>query len=333
MVMSSVAFAGSNIESFSRTNTLIHYERYGDSGIVEQVSEINGSIFYFVMKEGYVYSSQLTPCGIYHFAFSYIDSNVVASGTLLQQDVLLEAFDEIPYGIIDGDIVSRAASQFSIIWDNVDKFITDVTTFEIEYTETEKNSFTSNSLEAEGVSLAAMGNSNFPPYASLQALISNEFQLYSNRHVLTRTESRGGVVGTAVVTENHTVWSTPDRSWWIPVTTTIISIGVLIAAPATVVLNVISSAVIGVGVLEIWRGVTIGRSNLNQSFARQVRVNGGQIRYIAAYDIGWHVFSGDDGWDRNRSQAVFRNRHWDFNNASSLAITGLNNFFRSLGIW
>lgn len=321
----STAVATDNGRPFTHTDHVIHYQRLGERGVAEQVAEIGGSIFYFVVTDEYAYSSQLTPCGIYNFAFSYIDSNVIVSG-ILSKSALLDTRCGLYSD--NGDTIDISLLMSSIVLNDLYSFATDTTIFEIVLHESVKNEYV-----GMRESPFSPRSETFPPYSSLTALTNNEFHTYSNLFLGSRTETRGGVRATATVNENHTVWSSADRSWWIGAGTTIASIAVLVIAPASVLINIISVTIIGVGIIQTAVSLTLGRTNLNQRFARIVRVNADQIWYFAAYDIVWHVFSGNLGWDINRSQAVSRNRHWDFNNVSLLSQTGLNNFFHSIGIW
>ena len=81
---------------------IVHHEVVDINGVVvEQVSELAGSIFSFRLTDEYTYSSQLTPYGYYIFAFGFNDSNIafyehfyLAETPLITQHLDISAFNK-----------------------------------------------------------------------------------------------------------------------------------------------------------------------------------------------------------------------------------------------
>ncbi|MCL2854577.1 MAG: hypothetical protein FWE21_03040 [Defluviitaleaceae bacterium] len=59
-----------NLHNELQMDNVLSYN--ADSGIFEQFDEFNGSLFHFVLTNDFVYSSQLSPEGVYSFAFRFL---------------------------------------------------------------------------------------------------------------------------------------------------------------------------------------------------------------------------------------------------------------------
>ena len=295
------------------------------------------------MTEQYTYASQLTPNGIYNFAFRYNDSVNVSTGDIWLADIETQSLDYIePESNLNMDLnrfTSRVSKNNSIrdnsfmlssfVLDNIDIYTTDIITFDDnnygEYTE----DITEMILFQEEQEIARMSSSRYPTLTSVvNELIRWELGegAFHNRLIGTRTRTQNGRTATANLTNSHSIHTFTNRWYDVLVNTAITVISVWASVPVTTLKGVISLALTAYGVYVTVKNFKLEIHVIDSSFTKVASVNGIN-EYWAGWQRRYESVRGDLGWSYP-SSTILNNRHWDFNDNIRLMDTALDNHFR-----
>lgn len=302
--------------AYNRTpqDGVIHHEMIdAKGGIVEQIEEHEGSIFYLRIADEYIYSSQLTPQGYYNFAFRYQDSYDIFTATLPLDNLF--ALDATAAGRFGrGDMQSDSVLLSSIVINNLHDLTEDVIHIEVNYYEEEDVVVHPESTpgdESAFCTYADMDPSNtlHRPlrhpfmtrgaglYPSISALIAGDFHnIYFRTHLGGLTQSRGGIMGNTRMYETFTVGWHRGRSTmvWIGTTLSVASL-LLDGWPAPIVRAFATFATGAAGAAITIYEFVLGELFVTEHYRRDISVNG-NLRYGFLRDIRHPALSGSLGY-------------------------------------
>lgn len=327
---------------------IIHHQVFDESGrIIEEIYEWEGNIFYFLMTEDYMYSSQTNLYGHYHFAFRANDSTQVLFG-----ETTINELSSVARGVeIDGiSLYDNTFNSRILTLSNIDYFVTD--TIEVIY-EDEPYIQLPN-LHNETLNPLSMYNTSFTPmnsqidnptgrwYGSMPVLMRMEFpNQFADRFVRSMLEVRSGVVAVGRLHESYVAF---DRIMLrlgpaTPITIaglTLAVIGLIAGGIATTTLRLIiatSSAVGGTIVAAVDAFMFV--HEVVAAHYRMVRVEDTPGWDIwAAREVSWRAGSGNNGAQIDLTQGSRVTMPWpEFNDPDRLLRMGIENWFQRNGIW
>ena len=341
-VFSTVAFA---VPSRLEDGFVLYETR--SIGLVEEVREFDGSVFYFRMTDEYTYSSQLTPLGYYVFGFRFNNSSEVLTGT----------FSVIDSGVmqrsrISGSLEDNSFSMFSLVVNNLDIFVTetiDMTNYVYQYVlplpdDNRIEHFDLTDIYADWQDLEGrmFTLSAFPApppsgriFSNLNTLVASDFPgQYANRFLQQHTELRGGRIANARLYETYTAFARHRVSIGAIANFAITTIGALLGLDFSTIKAIITTTIGLGGVVVAGVDAFIHRAEVVQSFTRLVVVNGGPGTMIwSAHDTSWDVIEGNRGAQIDATRNPRINSFWDFTDIQHLLRTGINNWASINNIW
>ena len=308
---------------------VVHYEFFdATSGEFEELFELDGSVFYFRRTETYTYSSQLTPYGYYHFAFSYNDSNRVDFGIFMFEAFLEENFDtNMAHG--------RGRSLQSLSYSVSDLIISDLSAFASDTLIVDMVSFYEELGQINFEELAAIEQFveivpfSQGPFASIDALIRQQFSApYSNRLISTDSVTRGGRTARGRLEESYGVGHVRQINFGFAVGATISVISAVLGFPITTVKTVVAFGFSLAGVAISLTSGTLITHTVSESTMREVFVNNGRWSYeIAWRTVNWNVLQGPLGFARDVTRhagGTFTEANFD--RSDILLTRGMNNY-------
>ena len=306
---------------------IIHYEvRDEDFNVTEQIFEYDGDVFHFIMTEDYIFSSQLTPLGVYHFAFREIGHNETTYGEFRTEE-LFESYTNEYVGILGhGYTISRTHIHnysdilSALILSDVNYFAQGTIVIE-NVVAIEKTDIFS---EYYGFEAFRAG----PPYANMNELLLNDFgQLYTGRLLMSRSFLSNGRSMVARLEENRTTGHRWRFDRWVLASTAITVITVNLNLPVATVRAVGMWTLSAAGIVMAARDFNWRVWEAELNYTKRVMIDGRQ-QYWAGRTMRWNMLQGPAGWDRDRTRVVHDSSHWDFFDNSGLIDTGINNFLR-----
>jgi hypothetical protein len=341
MMFSSVNVFASNNTEIIRDDVMIAYQATNDNfEVVEEILELEGSVFHFIKTDDHIFTSQLTPYGIVSFAFRSTENTIVYSGEieLYEMAQIIEADNDTNLFLTDlienkpSEIMRRRTATTSIsllsetIIDNLDILVTDVEAFEVTYVEDAPQMF-------EPATGFIPFNAQRAPYTSISDLLRNEFPApYTGRSLGSAIHHRGNLSATVRLTENYTLSHRRTISFTATSGTAISVIGTRLGLNVSTIVGVASFAVGALGVLHTIITSTFYVYLAEENWTRVGRVDAapGINMYWAGRTRSWNMLRGHLGFDIDRSRIVSDSSHWDFNDISGLMRTTSNNYFMSV---
>jgi hypothetical protein len=111
---------------------IMHLEQFHDDmGVVEEIFEINGTVFYFRRTATYTYSSQLSSLGYYDFAFRYNESHTVYAGIIHLYELFAVDSDAYSAHARSRSIHGQAVALSESVINNLSYHATNIITFDI----------------------------------------------------------------------------------------------------------------------------------------------------------------------------------------------------------
>jgi len=312
----------------SRDFNIIHEVVSVEDIITEQIAEIDGFIYNFIVTEEFVYSSRLTPEGHYSFAFRYINSDTAYSGEIdfsEESTAGLQVYSDMsaPVNMVSAsvDILNNSSLLSSFVLDNLEELATEAKDFETIYIEDgEIVEFTEHMISPRGE-------------ASVNNVIN---RLAANRHIVANANFNGrniggmecvqnGVRATVTLFHAHTLTQQHITSRFFAARTSELIVSLFFIIPVTTLRSVVSLA------WDVHNGIwaTIVSMNAERweivSRETKTAVIQGNTRHWAGRTAIFETYRGNLGFNVPANGNI--SMHWDFNDNMRLMNTALDNFF------
>ena len=315
-----------------RDDGFIHHEIVDENfNVVEEVYEFDGSIFYFLMTAEYTYSSQLTPEGFYHFAFSYRDSGVVSSGNLILENLQILDYSLPESNLISDEKISTRVSidnftrnnsliVSSFILDNMDEYVTNVESFEaIHYdSEVQEVEFS----DTNSISRMSLGRA----YHTIEDLIRAEYSpIYFNRSLGGISTTRNGIHVRCTLLESYTIYYRRQSTRWFDAGVSLGVISTLTGFSTAGLMSIISWSTGVAGLLISLYGFFFGDWVVEENYTRNAFIDNG-VWYWSGRTITTRLASGNAGYARNTSWYPSERIHSDFYDVYGIMYTAIDNY-------
>jgi len=301
-------------------------DRFNDVGrhehATEEIYEADGILFYFRITEDYVYSSQLSPLGIYNFAIRYNNSNAVTTGKIdIAEHPLMEHVADAANGNRGfrntDDQLSVSSVTSLLVIENLNAFATEVILFDMPEIST----------NIEQHSIAPLSNTGVDPIAAAH-LRQLGYSEHRGRFLGTHTQS--GVTATLLQDSTFfrvSVWNGRRLLVTFIVGATAAAVSAFLGIPPNKVKMIANWIIAPGGYWILSRNTNIYEQRVAVAVEKLALVSG-VIRFIQYRSDEYHIFFGDEGASHRHIRTIISP---SFNNNTGImqeAIRRHNN-----GIW
>ena len=313
-----------------------------------RIEEIDGSIFFTIVTDEYMYTSQLTPLGYYNFSVRFTDSNQILTATVSVDDLSAVAVRSSLSDLSALSAAQLAEALYLVTMDDLSVFDLDVFEMTVECAAPEIFYF--NDYHENGDLFDVIPQS-WPPadapsgnwYPSMAALISTEFPLYYGLWVATSFDwgtlwGLPNVYASTRVLESRTAFAVFNRNILIPIAVTITVAAMKVGGIPYASLLLMGAFGISVhGVFVSIRDFFIGEHFVSENWDRAVWINSHNRRFASATRTRvWVVNSGTGntgaGFQVNLVRFPSDSSQWPFHDTRQLMSIGQEQFFREVGM-